>query len=179
MPKSMQICMVENTYLSYLRSFDEFVSLDPNSARKFIGVLFEVNGHQYCAPMSSPKTKHRNISAHAPDVVKIDGGALGVINLNNMIPVVQSAIISLDIAKVSDPRYQTLLTKQMIFITTHEQDIKRKALRLYRIVNSGAQPKLTARCCNYSLLDEMAAQFGVVAQTMIQEAAPGEEREEQ
>ena len=162
MGKTLKICGVQPAYLNYLRAYDPLVSLDPKQNRKFVGIILEVNGHQYCAPLSSPKPKHRTISDNAVDVVKINGGKLGVINLNNMIPVHESAIIKIDISQVSDEQYRRLLTNQAIFIRSNEQTIMKKASRLYSIIKSQKQPKLNARCCNYAALEAAVFRFGVV-----------------
>jgi protein AbiQ len=105
MSKTIRISGVQSVYLDYLRQFDRLVSEDPTQNRKFVGIILEVNGHSYCAPLSSPKPKHQSISDKAPDVVKIDEGRLGIINLNNMIPILPSAIIPIDIANVPDQQY--------------------------------------------------------------------------
>ncbi|KWX80838.1 hypothetical protein AMQ84_02150 [Paenibacillus riograndensis] len=154
----IKICGIHPAYLDYLRAYDPLVSLDPKHNRKFVGIIFEVNGHKYYAPLSSPKPKHRTIPDRAVDIVKIDGGKLGVINLNNMIPVHESAVIGIDISHVADVQYRGLLTNQALFIRSNEQAIKKKASRLYSIVKSQKQPKLNARCCNYIALE--AALFG-------------------
>lgn len=175
MTTRLRLCEIQHTYLEYLRQFEPKVSLDSTQTRKFIGVLFEVLGHYYCAPLSSPKTKHRTMSDQTPDVVKIDNGILGIINLNNMIPVVQQAIIPIEITQVENIQYRNLLTKQMRFIRDNEEKIQKKARRLYSIVKSGKHPSLNARCCHYSLLEEIAVQFSVVSHDGMMEVAAGSE----
>ena len=175
MSKTLKICSVEYNYLDYLRQYDHKVSKDPTQRRKFIGILFEVNGHAYCAPMSSPKPKHLRIANDAPDVIKIDQGQLGIINLNNMIPVIPSAIFPIDISQIPDPQYRELLRKQSRFIRAHEPTIMKKAIRLYRIVISGKQPTLNDRCCHFSLLEQVAAQFGLISSQAVQESAAGQD----
>ncbi|MBE5393811.1 type III toxin-antitoxin system ToxN/AbiQ family toxin [Brevibacillus agri] len=173
MSKTIKICGVQSAYLDYLRQFDKLVSEDPTQRRKFVGIILEVNDHSYCAPLSSPKPKHQRISDKAPDVVKIDDGKLGVINLNNMIPILPSAIIPIDIASESDPQYRQLLTKQMLFIRANEEFIKKKAKRLYQIIKSKKQPKLNDRCCDFLLLEQMTMRFGMVSPVTVEEVATG------
>ena len=175
MSKTLKICSVEYTYLDYLRQYDHKVSQDPTQRRKFIGILFEVNAHAYCAPMSSPKPKHLRIANDAPDVIKIDQGQLGIISLNNMIPVVLSAIFPVDISTIPDPQYRELLRKQSRFIRAHEPAIIKKTIRLYHIVISGKQTKLNDRCCHFSLLEHVAEQFGLVPSQAVQETAAGQD----
>jgi len=142
-----------------LRQFDPKVSYDCTGARKFIGVLFAIGVKQYYAPMSSPKPKHAKISGKALDIYKLDGGKLGVINLNNMIPVLGSVIIDIDIRQEPDIRYRTLLMNQARIIRAEGDKIKKKAQVLYKIVLSGRFPLLNSRCCQYALLEAKCAAY--------------------
>lgn len=172
MSTTIKICGVQTVYLDYLREFDRLVSKDPTQNRKFVGILLEVNDFSYYAPLSSPKPKHEFIADTAPDVIKIDRGRLGIINLNNMIPVLQPVIIPIHIVSEPDLRYRQLLTKQMLYVRKNEEAIKKKAKRLYQIVKSRKQPKLNARCCDFLLLEQMALQFGSISPEAAEEAAP-------
>ncbi|PAD73076.1 type III toxin-antitoxin system ToxN/AbiQ family toxin [Paenibacillus campinasensis] len=174
MSKTIRICGVQSQYLDYLRNIDPLVSHDPTHRRKFIGVVLEVNGHHYCAPLSSPKPKHRRISNKALDVIKMDDGKLGVINLNNMIPVPDSAIIHIDISTYPDEQYKNLLMNQMRFIRSNEDLIKKKAKRLYQVVNSEKQTKLNERCCKFLLLEDAALSYHVQAISTTEVAATKE-----
>ncbi len=159
------LCGIENSYLTYLRAHDSTVSLDPTQNRKFIGVLFEINGFKYCAPLTSPKPKHARMSDKQPDIYKIDGGALGLINLNNMIPIFdEGVIIDIDIEQEKNAHYKALMKKQMIHLRKDEEPIKKKAKKLYSIVKSGKQPKLNDRCCKFLLLEGVASLYNT-AQT--------------
>ena len=64
--------------------------------RKYIGIVFQINGINYFAPLSSYKTKHVKMR-ESVDFIKIKDYA--VINLNNMIPIPQSQIVEIDINK--------------------------------------------------------------------------------
>ncbi|ART78727.1 hypothetical protein B4U37_21690 (plasmid) [Sutcliffiella horikoshii] len=152
----MMLCGIESSYLDFLRKTDKNVSTDPTKNRKFVGILFEVNGYIYCAPLTSPKPKHKKMSDKQPDIYKVDSGKLGLINLNNMIPVTESVIIRIDINKEPQEDYRNLMTKQMIHIRKDEDLIKKKANKLYKIVGSGKQPKLNDRCCDFIELEKAA-----------------------
>lgn len=88
MIRNFRIVKVDCDYCDYLRKFDSKVMYNAGSKelRPFIGILFSVDGMEYFAPLSSPKTKHLNMKNNI-DMIKIDSGRLGVINFNNMIPV--------------------------------------------------------------------------------------------
>jgi protein AbiQ len=167
--------MIQPDYLDYLRRFDAFVSRDPAHQRKFVGIILEVNQHTYFAPLSSPKPKHQKISDSAPDIVKLENGRLGVIHLNNMIPVIPSAVIHFNINAEPDEQYRNLLTKQMIVIRKNQTLIKKKAKRLHQIVISGKPPILNARCCNYLLLEQISSAYETIEPVSIKEIAAAKE----
>lgn len=153
MTRKMYLCSIEDRYIEYLRQFDDIVLINKDSKRKYVGVLFQIGTFNYYAPLSSPKPKHLNISDKAPDIFKIGNGKLGVINLNNMIPVPEGEIIRIDIENIDDEKYKNLLRDQARFINSHREKIKKKAMVLYSIVNSNSNPNLNKRCCNYKLLE--------------------------
>ena len=62
--------------------------------RKYIGVVFNINGFEYFAPLSSFKDKHRKMK-ESLDFIKIKNYA--VINLNTMFPVPPSERTYVDI----------------------------------------------------------------------------------
>ena len=50
----------------------------------------------YFAPLSSPKPKHLKLKSKL-DFLKIDGGKLGAIYFNNMLPVTNKNVIKIDL----------------------------------------------------------------------------------
>ena len=75
-------------------------------SRKYIGVVLTVNGMDYFAPLSSFKDKHRKMK-EGLDLIKLKDYA--VINLNCMFPVPENQCAYVDISKVEDPSYRSLL----------------------------------------------------------------------
>jgi protein AbiQ len=159
----LYLCSIEDRYINYLRQFDEIVLINKDTKRKYVGVLFQIGNLNYYAPLSSPKPKHLNISDKAPDIFKIDNGKLGVINLNNMIPVPEFEIIRINIEEIEDEKYKNLLRDQARFINKYREKIKKKARVLYSIVNSNSNPNLNKRCCNYKLLEIKCKEYETVA----------------
>ncbi|WP_425059017.1 Endoribonuclease ToxN [Sporomusa carbonis] len=153
MRNKIYICSITDQYVEYLRKFDDVVRENREGRRKYIGVVFEMNNQKYYAPLSSPKLKYEKISEKAPDIFKIDNGNLGVINLNNMIPVPDNEIIRIDIESIDDEKYKNLLRNQAKFINSNHEKIKKKAKVLYSIVKSNTNLNLNKRCCNYKLLE--------------------------
>ena len=76
-----------SNYLKYSGIYENKVSLKAN--RPFIGIVFKINNKEHFAPLSSPKEKHKRMKTNI-DFFKIDKGNLGIINFNNMIPVINN-----------------------------------------------------------------------------------------
>ncbi|WP_049962384.1 type III toxin-antitoxin system ToxN/AbiQ family toxin [Oribacterium sp. FC2011] len=80
--RSLKLYEVDSQYVKYLSAFQEhiFFSDEDKSSRKYIGIVLEINGFKYFAPLSSFKSKHKKMS-ESVDFVKIKDYA--VININN------------------------------------------------------------------------------------------------
>lgn len=94
------------------------------------------------------------------DFRKINGGIYGAINFNNIIPVVDSALILIDIANMQDVKYRCLLQNQYNFIRADKDNILRLAKNLRGLVTTPAEnlsehdKQVKLRCCNLELLEE-------------------------
>lgn len=94
------------------------------------------------------------------DFRKINGGIYGAINFNNMIPVVDSALILIGIANMQDVKYRRLLQNQYNFIRADKDNILRLAKNLRGLVTTPAEnlsehdKQVKLRCCNLELLEE-------------------------
>ena len=75
-------------------------------SRKYVGVVLAVGGHDYFAPLSSFKDKHRRMK-NGLDFVKVKN--MAVVNLNNMFPVSVSCCQRADFATERDRKYRALL----------------------------------------------------------------------
>ena len=119
---SLSLYKVDELYNQKLRMSDNRI-MDfsfSKSSRPFVGILIIINGLNYVAPLSSPKPKHLKMK-NTLDFLKIDGGTLGIINFNNMIPVKQEYLIKIDPSKFisdknTDWNYINLLNKQLSWI---------------------------------------------------------------
>ena len=127
-----------SNYLKYLGIYENKVSLKAN--RPFIGIVFKVNNKEYFAPLSSPKEKHKGIKTNI-DFFKIDKGNLGIINFNNMIPVINNDLCGnkLDLEMLSkslntdDIKYFRLLKNQLEYCEKNKNIILAKAEKIYNI----------------------------------------------
>ena len=88
----MKFYHIKDTYIDFLRKYDEKVPENKNESRPYVGIVLTIGDIEYYAPFSSPKPKHKKMR-NTKDFRKIGGGLYGAINFNNMIPVVKSALI--------------------------------------------------------------------------------------
>lgn len=134
MYRKFKIVKIDSKYCDYLRNFDEKVIYNAfdKQLRPFIGVLFIVGKYEYFAPLSSPKEKHKRLKNQI-DLIKIEDGKLGVINFNNMVPVMK---------------------KQLRWLTTNKKEIYTKSNLLYNLYkNNKLSSNVRNRCCNFILLE--------------------------
>ena len=161
--KKLKFYTVTEEYMIYLKKYDEKVmdNRGVKNKRPYIGVLFEIDRKKYLAPLSSPKPKHLTMK-NSLDFVKINQGKFGVINLNNMFPVIEEVIIEKNINLEEDNKYKELLVNQLDWCNKMENrdNIYRKAEKLYKeILNKKEQSRFWNRCRDFSLLEEKAIEF--------------------
>ena len=104
---------IDESYIDYLSQFALHLfhnkQAGQQNKRKYIGILFSVNGHDYFAPLSSFKPKHVKMK-ESLDFLKI--GNYAVINLNNMFPATRKYCKFVDFSKESNPQYKKLLESE-------------------------------------------------------------------
>lgn len=70
----MVVCEVDGRYINYLSTYAPHLFQNKKSGqkneRKYIGIVFEINGFEYFAPLSSFKDKHRRMK-ESVDFIKI------------------------------------------------------------------------------------------------------------
>ena len=159
-----------SNYLKYLGIYENKVSLKAN--RPFIGIVFKVNNKEYFAPLSSPKEKHKRMKTNI-DFFKIDKGNLGIINFNNMIPVINNDLCrkKLDLKMLSkslnteDIKYFRLLKNQLKYCEKNKNIIFAKAEKIYNIFTknleklSESQKKMYRRVNNFKVLEHASKEF--------------------
>lgn len=102
--------------------------------------MLKVNHKDYFAPLSSDKNlKYKNIKDSNPTVYKLvtnNNNYLGVVKLNNMIPVQESELHKITKENIAEKeiKYQKLLNTQRIVINKNEDKIQQKATLLYKLV---------------------------------------------
>ena len=155
----VRLVYVESKYIQYLFKFDKHVMYNKGQKRPYIGILFEVRGHKYYAPLTHPKPKFLTMKNDV-DFMRIAGGKYGAINFNNMIPVVDSAVIKVDTNKINDWKYKILLINQIEFFDDHDTEIVDRATKLYKsVIRKTARQAVLDICCNYLLLEQKAKKY--------------------
>ncbi|MCS6116912.1 type III toxin-antitoxin system ToxN/AbiQ family toxin [Shewanella baltica] len=152
----MQFYFVDDDYITHLKGADEKVR-ENKGTRPYLGVVFEVNGIEFLAPLTSYKTKHDTIPDTFPLIFKMyelgnEKNKLGMVQLNNMVPVLSSKRTLLDLSTL-DPKYRNLLNLQQQFLRKHQDELQRKAIKLYEIVLKGHAQGLIRNCCNFAALE--------------------------
>lgn len=151
----IKIYEVSNKYIDYLSEFAPhlFKNKQPgqHNERKYIGVILEVNGLCYFAPLSSHKKKHEKMKERL-DFLKI--GRYSVINLNNMFPIPEGEAYYVDFSKVADVHYKALLLAEYRIIRKRADKIKKNAFELYKHkTEKGFSTALAKRCNDFLLLE--------------------------
>lgn len=165
MYKSFKIAKVDSKYCDYLRQYDNKVSYNAGTKdlRPFIGVLFMIDKCEYFDPLSSPKPKHSKLK-NTLDLIKIENGTYGVVNFNNMIPVMDKNYVIFDLNKKTENRAENfrleLLRNQLRWLTANKKDVNTKSKLLYNLYKSNKLPKnVKDRCCNFPLLEEKCREY--------------------
>lgn len=154
--KKLKIYKIDRNYIKYLKESDSQMFHDTGS-RVYIGILLNVHGLDYFAPLSSFKDKHHHMS-NLLDLIKIKEYA--VINLNNMIPVSKSNYKLFDINNIKNKHYKNLLQREVREINKIRQKIVKNANYIYnhKIQNNDSTP-LAIRCNNFKKLERKANQY--------------------
>lgn len=153
----IRLYTVASDYIDHLKQYDNTV---PNvkydtSIKPFVGILLEVDELFYLAPITSPKEKHLKISNTSPTSYLIKNNKnklLGVVMLNNMIPVPSEHLINIDVSDF-DVKYANLLNKQVGIIRVDKELIQKKANTLYKLIERGRDKKLVNYCCKFKTLE--------------------------
>lgn len=160
----MRLYTVKDVYINFLRKYDTKVAENKNHRRPYVGVLIEVNGIKYYAPLTSPKEKHKSMK-NSKDFRRINKGIYGAINFNNMIPVRDDAINLIDFNSIEDIQYRRLLQNQYKFILLDKVEILKTAEELRKLIFTSDdnlasyEIDIKKRCCNLPLLESVVQLF--------------------
>lgn len=121
----LKLYYISDEYINFLRKYDQKVPYNKSQTRPFIGVVYTFNNINYFAPLASPKIKHLKMSNRVIDIWKIDGGKLGIINFNNMLPS-PIEVLSEVLPTIKDKKYKILLENQISSINADRDVLIKK-----------------------------------------------------
>lgn len=159
---NLQIYEVSNDYIEYLCKHQPhmFHNAKPSQLhnRKYIGVVLEVNGFHYLAPLSSFKPKHEKMDKMV-DMVII--GTYAVLNLNNMFPVPEDEYHRVFFSQFyKDPKYQNLLRAEYRIISDKQEKIRKQAQTVYELkLKDGNKTGLARRCNDFKKLEALCKAY--------------------
>jgi protein AbiQ len=163
----MRFYTIAPEYTDFLQKIDARV---PNHAglgyvqkRPYIGVVLTVDGHDFLAPMSSPKPWHDQVKTSDKRFFKVRHSqhaqqSLGVISLCYMLPVVPQSCTMIDFG-MCNLKYVDLLQAQFDFIKPNKDNITEKANKLFDAVVNKKQSYLTSKCCNFQNLIDVCLDY--------------------
>lgn len=156
----MQFYHIKDDYIKFLLKYDKNVADNKAGSRPYVGVVLVIEGINYYAPFTSPKPKHQKMKNQL-DFRKIGGGKYGAINLNNMIPVPETALVRIDISAESDKKYRFLLQNQYLCVERDGEEIVKTANQLRKLLLKDDselrefEKEIKKRSCNLKLLEEV------------------------
>ena len=138
----MKFFYIDDTYITMLLQHDASVQQN-HGKRPYIGVVLNINGIEYFAPLASPKPKYYSGSIIYFKIFSHGTKAklLGVIKLNCMIPVPKQYLKSVLID--TNTPYGLLLASQHRYIKSKQDAIKKEAHTLHHLV---VEKKRNAPC---------------------------------
>lgn len=154
-------------YINYLKVYDNKIENINYSSRlkPYLGIILFINNFNYYVPISSPKDKHYKMKEDI-DFVKIvkKDRIIGILNLNNMIPISDIDISILDYKKIDNYRefdnekekmlYISFLNLELKLINNKIEKIKENAIKLYNEKLINPSSRISKRCCDFRLLEE-------------------------
>ena len=155
----MKLYKIRDEYYELLHKHDNKVLFNKNEKRPYVGVVLKINHFNYYIPLSSPKPKHLTMKNNK-DFIKLDGGKLGALNINCMIPVDTKNLISFDFEK-EEPKYRELLRNQLDVLRSSQKNIIKSAQYIYSLHNIKTndltvfQENILKRCCNFKHLEHV------------------------
>lgn len=150
--ENFKLYKITDHYVRYLHSKDKHVLYNKNARRPYVGVVFTFGKFKYFVPMESPKPNHVNIKA-GKHILKLAGGAYGLLGFNNMIPVHKDALIEFDINNEADEKYKRLLQHQIVLCNRKKADIMNRAQMTYFDVTTQSNKFLMSISCNFKVLE--------------------------
>lgn len=156
--ENLRIYKISEHYIRYLHSRDSKVQFNKGNKRPYVGVVLCVGGYKYFVPMESPKPNHVNIKP-GKHIMKLDGGNMGLLGFNNMIPVHKDALLAFDITAEPDEKYRELLKRQASLCNRKKADILNQASATYFDVVNNKNKFLVSISCDFKALETASKKY--------------------
>ncbi len=146
----LKLYEISEEYISYISTVEKNIfsskENDRNHTRKYLGIVYSINGYNYYIPLSSPKNSDyrmengvQKVRGSIVPIIRItsqsSSGELelkGTLKLSNMIPVPASELTLYDVDHEQDLFYKALIHKEMLFIRKNKNKIVQNAKILYK-----------------------------------------------
>lgn len=164
MDLKMKFYTVSVRYAAFLKSIDghipDLVNASYRNPKPFIGIVLDVDGHKYLAPLTSPKDWHKDIVSSSPKYFKLHevgnpSNELGLINIKFMFPIIDSEMTLIDLDNMPDNQYKNMLYNQLQFIRVNSDVIAKKSKLLRTLVLQGKMKGT----CDFNALESGYNQF--------------------
>jgi len=147
---------VDLHYVQWLKSIDQQIpDIQYSNNNKFVcGVVLDINGVNYYAPISSNTRVYRT-SLPIYDTTSIPHRIISTIRFSFMFPASSSVLTELDFSKIRtlNPQYASLLQKEWEYCKNNESAIHNKAMQVYRI-GCNSNHVLNYTCCKFDILEK-------------------------
>lgn len=141
----LKLYTIDREYIRYLQKAEkQVINSDEEQyvkERPYVGIVLEINGFNYFAPLSSPKASDylykdgkKMVRKSVITIIRLvidRDNLLGKIKLNNMIPVPKQCLKSYNLNLETDLKYKGLLEDEIICIRKAKKLIMRNAKILY------------------------------------------------
>lgn len=164
--------IADKEYINYLKKFDDKVENInyKDRLKPYLGILININNMNYYVPISSAKEKHYKMNENI-DFIKImkQERLLGVLNLNNMVPIADEHIRILKYKEIDKYRkfknnnerdlYISFINLELKLINDKIEKIKVSAIKLYTEKIARPSSKISRRCCDFKLLENKCKEY--------------------
>lgn len=146
---------IDNDFISDLKTIDSRIQDNYNGKRPYLGIILEINGLNYFAPLSSYKPKQDKINNLSVFKIYEKGNPnnkLGVVHINNMFPVPTDKLTPV-VFDLND-KYGRMMQNQYEYILHNQENIKKQALTLYNLVVNNRSSFFAKISCDFIILEK-------------------------
>ena len=125
MKDNLKWYVVDKEYVSYLKEFDNKVENIDYRFKPYLGIIITINEINYYVPISSVKEKHYKMNEDI-DFIKISENdrILGVLNLNNMIPIDNDSVKNLKYSEIEKYRNFKTNKEKSLYISLLNMELE-------------------------------------------------------